>query len=310
MTAAALRRGRISRWTVERRAAALAAAREFPFLLPALLLVGGLMLIPGIYALYESFFNWNPGYPSPYVGFGNYTALFHEVGFGQILVNHAVLLIGVPIWTLAPLVIALVLHERVHAPWLFRSIFLFPTVLSGAVLGILFRALLSENGLVNQALGRLHLHRLEHQWIDSASLVKPTLIGILLWAQLGIGVVIYAAGLAAIPAEELEAAELDGAGWWRRLRHIVIPRMRPMIAFYAAYTTIGIFLFSFGYIFVLTNGGPGYASTTFDFDIYTNALRFGYYGIAAAESVVLFAIVAAIAAFAGGLSWWLGRRNR
>jgi ABC-type sugar transport system permease subunit len=286
-----------------------ASIGESLFLLPALALVVVLMLIPGVYALVESFFAWNPGYASPYSGLTNYRELFATPAFQAIIRNYVVLLLGLPLWTLLPLVVALALQERVRWPGLFRSIILFPAVLSPAILGILWRSLLQPDGLVNTTLDRFGLSGLAQPWIDSPTLVKPALIFILLWAGMGIGVVIYSAGLAALPTELMEAAELDGAGWWSRLRYIVVPHLRPMIAFYAVYNVIGIFLFSFGYIYVITSGGPGYSSTTFDYDIYENALRFGYYGIAAAESVVLLVIVVGISALALGAVKLAERRS-
>jgi multiple sugar transport system permease protein len=265
-------------------------------------MVAVLMLVPGGYALFESFYAWNPGYSSPFSGLANYRLLFETPAFDAIVHNYLVLLLGLPLWTLAPLVVALLLHERVRYAGLMRSVILFPAVLSPAILGILWRALLERTGLINATLGAAGLGSLAQPWIDSPSLVKPTLIVVLLWAGMGIGVVVYAAGLASIPQEQFEAAELDGAGWWRRLVHIVIPHVRPLIAFYAAYSVIGIFLYSFGYIYVITSGGPGFSSTTFDYDIYQNAFKFGQFGIAAAESVVLFVLVIGVAGVALAVS--------
>jgi multiple sugar transport system permease protein len=261
------------------------------FVLPSALLVVGLMILPGVYALTRSTYDWSPGYPSDFVGLDNFRELFRSETFREILHNQAVLLLGVPLWTVLPLSVAFVLHERVPAGGLFRTIFFFPAILSPAIVGILFRSILAPEGFFNETLRAAGLGAVARPWIDDSSLVKPTLIAVFAWASLGLGVVIFSSALSAVPLDQLESARIDGAGWWRRLRWIVFPAVRPTVVLWAFFQVIGLFLFSFGWIFVLTLGGPGVSSTTIDFDIYQNALNYGFFGLAAAESVVLFAIV-------------------
>src|SRR5262249_22465024 len=125
------------------------------------------------------------------------------------------------------------------------------------------------------------------------------------WAGLGVGVVIFSAALSSIPAELFEAAEIDGASWWQRLRYVMLPGMRSTVELYVVFQVLSVFLFLFGWIYVVTQGGPGYSSTTLDYDIYQNALSYGIFGLAAAESVYLLAIVLLIL----GVGAWLQRRR-
>ncbi len=285
-----------------------AVVRESAFVLPAVVLTAGVILVPGIYALYRSFFAWDPGYASPWVGLGNYTHLFGLDTFRTVLSNELFLLLGLPLWILLPFMLAVLLHDDVRFAGLFRSVLLFPAILSPAVVAILFRAILAPDGLLNKTLEAVGLGVLTHRWIDSASLVKPTLIFVLAWGSVGIGVVIFSAALSSVPDELLQAARVDGAGWMRRLMHIVLPSVAPVLVFWAMYEVIAVFLYSFGWIYVLTGGGPGYSSTTMDYDVYQRAFVAGDFGSAAAESVVLLLLVVITATVSYGVVHLLRRR--
>lgn len=277
---------------------------ELPFLLPGILLVGVTMIVPGCFALAMSFFDWIPGLDAKFIGFDNYVALATSSRFHQILGNQLFLLLGLPLWSILPLVIAFALHERVPAPGLFRTVMFFPVILSVTIIGTLFRAVLVDDGLVNELLRAFGLGVLAADWLNDEFLVKPTLIVVLAWAGLGLGVVIYSAALSAMAPDQLEAALIDGATWAQRLRHIVAPSVRPTIVLWTVFQIVSLFLFTFSWIYVLTFGGPAYASTTVDFDIYANAIGNGFFGLAAAESVITLGIVAAIL----GVSWLVMRR--
>lgn len=266
------------------------------FLLPIVLVVGVAIVLPTASAVVHSFTNWNPGFASPGVGLHNYAFLLNSASFQQILENQGFLLLGLPLWVFGPLVIATALHDRVPAPGLFRTVLFFPATVSPAVIGILFVMILAPSGPLNTALRGIGLGGLAGNWLASTSLVKPTLIVVLAWATFGTGVVIFSAALSAVPQELFEAAELDGATWWQRFRCVVLPGVRRIVELWAVILVITVFVGIFPWIFTLTRGGPGYSSTTIDFDIYQNALSFGYFGIAAAESVILLVIVAFVIA--------------
>lgn len=263
-------------------------------LVPAVTLVGLLIAVPTGFVIVQSFYDWRPGIDSPFVGIDNYVELLTSRDFQQILINQLVLLMGLPLYTIVPLILALLLYERVRGSAIFRTIFFFPSVLAPPIVAIMMRAVLADDGAVNSFLRSVGLDGLAQPWLTSEDLVKPTLIVILTWANLGTGVVIFSAALSALPPEQLEAALIDGANWWQRLRSIVIPEIRPTIELWIAVQTIAIFAFSFAWIFVLTNGGPNSKSATLDFDIYQNAMQFGFFGLAAAESVFLLLIVATL----------------
>jgi ABC-type sugar transport system permease subunit len=272
----------------------VAEAGDLLFLAPALIVFAVAIVIPAASAVAHSFTNWQPGYESPWVGLDNYETLFQAESFRQILLNHAILLLGVPLWVCLPLAVSFVLYEGVALAGLFRALFFFPAVASPALVGVLFAFMLAPDGPLNAFLGGVGLDFLTADWLGEQHLVKPILILVLAWATMGMGVVIFSAALSAVPPELFESAAIDGASWWQRLRHIVLPSIRRVVELWTVILIVTLFVGVFPWIYTLTRGGPGTSSSTFDWDIYQSALSYGYFGPAAAEAVVLLVIVAAV----------------
>jgi len=258
-----------------------------------LIVIGAVIVTPTVIAIAHSFTNWNPGYASPYVGLQNYTLLLHSAQFHTILRNEAFLLIGVPFWIAIPLLLAFLLYERVRFSGLFGAIFFFPATASPALMGILFTLILGPEGPLNSFLKSLGW-KSPPDWLVTANLVKPVLIAVVAWATLGTGIIIFTAGLSAIPPELFEIAEIDGATWWQRLRFVVLPALHRLIEMWTVILVITVFVALFPWIYTLTNGGPGYSSTTVDYDIYQNALTNGYFGLASAEMVYMLFLIGAV----------------
>lgn len=267
---------------------------DVPYLLPMIVLIGAVVFVPAGVAAFHSFTDWRPGGESPWVGLANYREFLSNPVTGEIVENTGVLLLGVPLWTALPLLLAFALHERTPATAFFRAVFFFPAVLSPAIIGIMFRGILAPEGLVNEVLLGLGVVGDPVLWLDDAALVKPTLILVLAWASVGAGTVIFSAAMTSVDKHLLEAATLDGAGWFNRLRYIVLPSIASVVAFWVVYQVVGVFLYVFGWIFILTRGGPGYASTTLDYDVYQNAFTNGLFGYASAQSMCLLVIAAIV----------------
>lgn len=284
--------------------------KDFYFIAPSIVLVGVLVLVPTVVVFFNSLFDWQPGYPSPFVGVENYVSLLTSASFHQVMFNELVFLLGMPLYTIVPVAIALILFEGVYGSAVYRTIFFFPSILSPAIVGIMFRSILAEDGMANSVLGALGLSSLKQDWLNNPYLVKPTLIAVITWAVLGVGVVIFSAALSALPPEHLEAARLDGANFWQRLRWIIAPELRPTIELWIAFQVITIFVGIFGWIYVLTSGGPNGASTTIDFDIYQTSLKYGFFGVGAAESVILLLIILLLGGLATAFRRFERRRAR
>lgn len=260
-------------------------------LIPLVVLEVGIFFAPLVYLFWQSLHDWQPGGFSPFIGTANYAGLFVDPEFWEVVGNQLFYLLGLPLWVVAPLIVAFLLREHVAAPGFFRSVYFFPAVMSPAIVGLVFRSLLSTDGPLDSMLSNIGLEAFALPWLTDATLVKPVIIVLVLWAGFGTGVLIFSSALGAVPQEIFEAARLDGAGFWREFWYIATPSIRPTVVLWAMYQVISIFLFMFAWIYVLTGGGPGLASTTIDFAIYQKFMRFGFFGIAAAESIVLVAMI-------------------
>ncbi len=267
------------------------SAATVVLLVPTMILVGVVLFVPTIYVAIYSFFDWDPNGSSPFVGLDNYVDVLSSASFQTVMKNQAYLLLGMPLWVMVPLLITFLLYEDTKAPGLWRSIYFFPSVLSPALVGILFRTLLATDGPLNESLRLVGLDYLARDWLTSPHLVKPVIIVLVLWAGVGTGVVIFSAALSAVPVEIFEAAKIDGAGWWTRMWRIALPSIRDSIFLWMAFQVLALFLFMFGWIFVLTGGGPGLSSTTIDYLIYQEVFRSRFFPTAAAMSVLLILVL-------------------
>lgn len=277
---------------------------SLPYVGPLLIAITLVVLYPAAYGLSRSVYAWQPGSASPFVGLDNFRLLAHSPTFRQILVNEGVYLLGLPLWTLLPLVIAVFLFAKVRIAGLVRTLIFLPAVVSPALLGVMFTPILSPDGMINTSLQQAGLGGLAHPWVDSPDLVKPTIIVLLAWANVGLGVAIFTAALTSIQPELLDAAAVAGASAWQRLWHVILPGIRRTLVLWMAFQALGVFLWLFGLIYALTAGGPGNSSTSIDYDVFTNTITNGLFGVGAAESVYLLAMVVVISAAA----WGLGRR--
>jgi multiple sugar transport system permease protein len=265
-------------------------------LIPAFLLVAAVIWYPVTRTLYYSFTDWN-GANALWIGMENYQRIVANGELWLLLRNNLIFVLAVPGILLISLVVTVLLFEEIPGWRFFRSVFYLPTILSAAVVGTLMRVMFQAQGAANELLGRAGLERLQHDWLGAV----PTAFGVLIfafyWQTLGQGVLIFLAGLAAIPNDLLEAARLDGASWWNRLTRIIVPLLVPTIAYFVLTNVIWIFVGLFALVYTVTKGGPGYATTPFDLMIYRKAFESGDLGYASALSVLLFLIVLAISAF-------------
>jgi multiple sugar transport system permease protein len=264
-------------------------------LVPVVVLEVLVFFLPLIFITVKSFYDWEPGAASPFVGFSNYSTLFGQPEFWQVVRNQLFYLLGVPLWVIAPLFVAYLLREHVRFAGGFRTIYFIPAVMSPAIVGLVFRSLLASNGPLDASLHNIGLGFLAKPWLTDAALVKPVIIVLVLWGGFGTGVLIFSAALNAVPQEIFEASRIDGAGFWTELWRIALPSISPTVLLWTMFQVLSIFLFMFSWIFVLTNGGPGLASTTMDFSVYQTFITFGFFGAAAAESVVLMIMIIAVA---------------
>jgi len=268
-----------------------AAKVGYLFLVPAVLLILMFRAVPAGSALYHSFTRWNGITAPQYVGLANFARLLGDKVFWSAVSHNLIIVLSVPLWILVSLVLALLIHQETPGWRFFRAAFFLPSVLSPVIIGLLFSALLGKNGPANSVLEAIGLGALASDWLGNASTALPTLIVIILWGVFGHGVIVFLAGLAAVPKEIFEAARLDGATGWRFLWYIVIPSLRHIIEFWGVNLVVWSFTSLFGFVYVTTNGGPGYSTMLVSYQVYLQAFRAHRMGYACAIGTALFCMV-------------------
>jgi ABC-type sugar transport system permease subunit len=259
--------------------------------LPALAVILALMLFPIAYSFYLSF-NRTDGVTFAFIGLSNYADLVQDETFWRVLLNNFLFLIAVPLILLASLLCAVLMYEQVWGWKLFRVVFFVPSVISTVVIGLLFRNFFAFNGPVNQLLARFGAPAID--WMGSGQTAIAVIILALVWSSFGYGMLILLAGMASIDPHVYEAARLDGASWGQRVRDITLPLISKPMRFLSVINVIYTFTSLFGFIFVMTSGGPGYETTTVDYFIYLKAFTGMNLGAGAALAVLLFFIVMAL----------------
>jgi multiple sugar transport system permease protein len=228
-----------------------------------------------------------------FVGLDNYRRLFSDELFRRAAVNTLVFVgVGVPLTVVAGLAAANGLNSGLlKLRTLFRVGFYLPVVTSIVAIAVVWRFLLDPDaGLVDALLGLVGVAG--PHWLESSSLALPSIIAMAVWRNFGFLMVIFLAGLQAIPAHLYEAARLDGAGRWAQFRHVTLPMLRPTLLFGSVVTGIG-YLQLFEEPLVMTQGGPLSSTLSVSYHIY-NQFGFGNYGYAAAASYVLFLSIVAL----------------
>jgi ABC-type sugar transport system permease subunit len=267
----------------------------YGFVLPAVLLIGLVFLYPIVQVIRYSFYAGSTS-ALTYVGTANYRNVVHDPVFTHSVLNNLKLLITVPVMTLLALGIALMLNAGVRGWRQYRAIVFLPYILPATAVGLTFSFLLQRNGVLNTLLHDVGLGALAFDWLGSAHWVIPSIGAVVIWQQLGFGVVIFTAALLALPGEITEAALLDGATPWQAQRLILIPQIRNIIEFFVVLEAITVLSQIFNYVYVLTGGGPGNASSVMEFYIWKNGFSLGSVGIASTVAVMLLASTAILIA--------------
>jgi ABC-type sugar transport system permease subunit len=253
--------------------------------LPSFIIVAGFMAFPVMFAFYISFTKTN-GLTYDWRGFDNYVALLTDPIVHQVFLNNFKFLISVPLVIFAALICSILLFEQFKGWKFFRVIFFLPNVLSVAVIGLIFRNAFGYDGAVNQFLGLFGAE--PQQFFINSNYSIFIIILALVWSGFGYQSLLLLAGLTSINPAVFEAAAIDGAGWWRRLWSITLPNIRKVLGFVFIINILYTFASLFGFVFVITAGGPGYETTTIDFLVYLRAFSSNNLGSGAALAVVLF----------------------
>jgi multiple sugar transport system permease protein len=266
------------------------------FLAPGLILFSVFTVFALIYAFYLTFHEWNILQPAkPFVGLQNYRDMLHDQQFKQSVINTAYFTGGsIPLTMAIGLGVALLLNQPLRMRGLLRTMYFLPVVTPFVVSAILWKWLYNgDYGLFNFYLLKLHLINQPLLWLASKNLAMPSVILMAIWGGVGFSMVVYLAGLQSIPEELYEAAKIDGANAFSRLRYITIPMLAPTSLFLLVIGIIGSFQI-FTQIFVMTGGGPVGRTTTVVYYIYQSAFTYYEMGYASTLAYGLFVLLFAV----------------
>jgi multiple sugar transport system permease protein len=244
-------------------------------------------ILPVFFGIYVGFTRWSIVGSPRWIGFDNYTQAFHDkwvwVGFENVLLYG---LLIVPSVTVLGLAFALFVNRGYPLSGLARALFFAPNVVSATVIGLVWVWLLdTQYGLFNHYLGFFGIGSVP--WLTSTqwSLVGVSIASV--WWDLGLAFVLFLAALQDIPADLTEAAMVDGAGRWNRLRFIILPHLRPVLSMVVTLQLIST-LRIFSQVYVMTNGGPGTSSQSPIYYVYQTAIVRNLFGYASAIAILLF----------------------
>lgn len=263
------------------------------FLAPSLLPLLAFVLAPMVASLVLTLFQWNLLQPPRFVGIDNFARLVSDPAFHAALLHTLQFVAGyLPLVMVGGLVIALGLHNVMRGIALFRTAYFLPVVTSWVVVALMWRWLLNPStGVVNWGLGLVGIAG--PGWWTDPGWAMPSIILASAWKDLGFVMIIFLAGLQAIPSDYYEAADIDGAGRWARFRHITLPLLSPATFFVVVISLINSFQV-FDQVWVMTGGGPAGASSVVVTEVVRNAFSYGQLGYASAMSWVLFVAILAV----------------
>lgn len=264
------------------------------FVLPALLVVGAVIIFPWAFTVWMSAFDWKIGSVAHFVGFDNYTQLATNTRFLESILHTFYFTVLAVIF---PLILgtaaALIFHREFPLRGMLRSIFTMPMMATPVAVALVWTMMFHpQQGVLNYLLSLVGLP--PSLWVYSPTWVIPSLVLVEIWHWTPLIMLIVLGGLAALPSEPYESARLDGASEWQLFRYITLPLLAPFLIVAAVIRTIDA-LKAFDTIYVISQGGPGTASETINLYLYLQAFAFYNVGNASAVVVVFFVIILALA---------------
>jgi ABC-type sugar transport system permease subunit len=247
---------------------------------------------PVLFTLVLAFHRWDlVAAERPFVGLANFAELARDRLFWTTLKNTALYVLYVPVTMGLALALALLLNRRggARGERVLRAVVFLPYVTSTVAIGIVWQWMFNADfGLVNYALSLIGLPALD--WLGRPGTALLALIVVTVWTQVGYQMVVFLAGLQAIPPSYHDAALVDGATAWQRLVHVTLPLLRPVVLFVLVTGVIAGFQV-FTLVYLMTEGGPLHSTDVIVYRIYQTAWEFLRFGYASAMAVVLFAVL-------------------
>ena len=260
------------------------------FLVPALIVLGTFVIYPIVSGGLLSLTSWNGfGTAQKFVGLDNYARMLADHEFWNSLVVTVIYAFGVSVLSLASgLGIALLLDAPLRGRAIYRGIYFLPVVTSSVAAAIVWRYMLDPSGVINRALEWIGMPTVD--WLNQRWTALGALTLLTVWKNLGFNAILYLTALQALPVSLTEAAQLDGASLWQRIRWITVPLLRPMTFFVVIQALITAFQ-SFDLVYVLTGGGPTGGTEVLGMLMYRYAFKLGEFGYGAAIAFATLALM-------------------
>ncbi len=267
----------------------------WPFVIPALVVVLAIIVFPWLFTIWMSFNEWKVGSPTTFVGLANYVRLPNDPRFVEA-VGHTVVYTALSV--LLPVILgtfaAVVFHAKFPFRGILRAIFIMPMMATPVAIALVWTMMFHPQlGVLNYLLSLVGIG--PQLWVFHPATVIPSLVLVETWQWTPLVMLIVLGGIAALPTEPYESAQIDGAGIWQMFRYITLPLILPFVFIAAMIRTIDA-VKSFDIIFAITQGGPGSASETIN--VYLYSVAFVYYdlGYGSAIAVIFFALIIVLAA--------------
>jgi len=257
---------------------------------PALFMVALTIIFPLGFTFYISFFRWRGiGFDMEFAGLKNYISMFTDPRFWSAAQNNV---IWIALYLIIPLaigfILALLLNSRIRGLTVFKTIYYLPGVISFVVVGMIFRLIFfGKYGMLNEVLNRLNLGFLTNQWLGSRFLGIFSILIASSWQYIGFCMILFLAGMQTLSKEVLEASEIDGAKFYQKVFHVIIPLLKPVSIVVVMITLINS-IRVFDLIYVMTYGGPLQSTETIGFLMYEKSFRQHVFGEGAAYGVFMF----------------------
>lgn len=262
---------------------------------PALIVYTVFAVVPILISLVFSFTDWNMErlYSPEFAGLKNYIGLMEDPVFLKSIANTFIFAVCTTVLkTAVGFLLALALVKKVAARGVLRTIYYAPCVMSITVVGVLFKSILANTGLLNNALSLLGMDFLTRDWLAKYATAMGSVIFVETWMWAGFNMFIFLSGLQAIPSDYYESATLDGANAWEKFRYVTLPLIVPSLTVVVTLSIAGG-LKVFDIIYVITNGGPGFDTQVLSTYTY-QSFSLGFLGESTAGSVILAVIVTII----------------
>jgi ABC-type sugar transport system permease subunit len=259
---------------------------SYLMILPAAAFVAVIFLYPIVRVVDVSLHTGARGDEGP-ATFENYDFVLHDDVFWKAAKHNLAMLLAVPISTLLALAIALVLFEGIRFWRGYRTLVFVPYVLSVPVLGASFLLLYGLHGVLNRVLEGIGLDGLARDWFGNPTWALPAIASMIVYHEVGLGVVLFLARLLSLPPEPFDAARIDGATWWRMQRFVTLPQLWSVIVTYVVLELITMLTWVFAYVYSTTKGGPNFATYVTELYIFDNAFTYQSPSFAAAVAALL-----------------------